>query len=447
MIGSGKSAGAGVLARAVSLAGLLVSTMLAAAPAVSEPAPGVDAAIPGDDIVLQALDAASTGDLGPVQRLLSGITLHAAERALLEAQEAAALLREAEARASLQRYFDSGDADPRRLQHARRLCAAGSFFAGHYTQAADCASSFLAASGTDSGREREGLERLVRIARLLSNEPRQRVDSRGSGAPVQTARDKVGLIRTRAATAAAAEEAVLDTGANLSVASASAARRLGLRMIEGDAAVGNSLGRGVDVRLAVAERLEVAGAVLSNVVFLVMDDEALTFPVPGGYRIDVIIGLPVLRALRRLTFGPGETLRLPPADESAHGPANLRVAGSDLFLVAQVGGEEHPFFLDTGANASSLSARFAAEHPVLAGSPGEEVRRAGAGGGVKVRNNRVEQVAIRVADTLAIAPSLRVQTQPVPGEESRYGVLGADLLRMFQSVTMDFDRMRLEATR
>lgn len=441
------SGGASLLTRAASLAGLVVSAVLVAAPAAAHAPPLPAAASRPDAALLQALESAGAGDLSPVERLLPLLPAGSPERALLEAQSAAALLRDNQVQAALQRYFESGDADPARLQHARRLAAANAFFAGRYAEAAAQASSFLAASAALSPPEREGMERLRGIARLLADEPRQRLDSRGSGAPVATARDKVGLIRTRISKGAATEEAVLDTGANLSVASASAARRLGLRMLSGDAAVGNSLGGGVDVQLAIADRLEIAGAVLRNVVFLVMDDAALTFPVPGGYRIDAIVGLPALRALRRLTFGPGETLRLPPLEPRPTAPGNLRMAGSDPFVVARVAGREHPFFFDTGAGGSSLSARFAAEHPDLAGAPAGEVRRAGAGGSSKVRENRIERVPLRIGDAEALAPALRVRTETTPGEEERYGVLGADLFRMFDSVTLDFDHMRLEAVR
>ena len=46
------------------------------------------------------------------------------------------------------------------------------------------------------------------------------------------------------------------------------------------------------MRIGVADRLEIAGTVLRNVPFLIIDDEHLTFPLPGGYDIRAIIGLP-----------------------------------------------------------------------------------------------------------------------------------------------------------
>ena len=38
-----------------------------------------------------------------------------------------------------------------------------------------------------------------------------------------------------------------------------------------------------------------------------------------------------------------------------------------------------------------------------------------------------------------------VEADPAPGDEDRYGVLGADLFRLFDTVIIDFGSMRLEA--
>jgi predicted aspartyl protease len=324
------------------------------------------------------------------------------------------------------------------------MAAEGAFFAGRYSEAALHAAHVLASPGSRPVDEIEAMEQLKRIAELLTNVSPQALLDRGSGAPVAVWLDKVGLIRLPVVIGTATQEAVIDTGANLSVVSASTARRLGLRMTEGDAAVGNSLGGDVAVRLGIADRLEIAGALLSNVVFLVMDDEALTFPVPGGYRIDAIIGLPVLRALGRFSFEASNSFRVEPMRFAAATATNLRMSGSDPYVVVAVAGKEHPLFLDTGANSSLLAVRFAREHPELKGTQRLESGRAGAGGVERVHRQKIEQVPIRVGRVEANLSSLKVETEPTPGEEDRYGVLGADLLRTFERVTLDFQAMTLE---
>jgi hypothetical protein len=434
------------LRRIVAAAGAALA-LITCSPAFSQVSPSASAAPAPADEVMRALEAAQIGNLILVDELLRHSSPLTAEAMLLRAQRAAALLREDEAREALARYFAAGDVRPARVRHARQLAAGSAFFAGRYAEAAAHASRLLADHGSLTADEITGMERLNGIARLLSAAPVQRLETRGSGHQTATIRDRVGLIKARIATGAAAEEAIIDTGANLSVASASAARRLGLRMLDGDAAVGNSLGGGVGVRLAIADRLELSGAVLRNVVFLVMEDAALTFPVPGGYRIDVIVGLPVLRALGRISFGPGETLRVLEPGTGDDAPSNLRMIGSSLYAVVAVAGNERPFFFDTGANSSVIAARFAEEQPALRGVPASGSQRAGAGGTARVNSNRIERVAIRIGGVEGTASELRVETQPTPGEERRYGVLGADLLRVFESATIDFRTMRLEVGR
>lgn len=436
-----------VLVRAIAAAAGAAMTLITCSPALSQVAASSNAAPAPADEVRRALQAAQIGDMTLVDELLRHASPTTAEAMLLRAQRAASLLRADEAREELARYFAAGDDSLERIRYAHQLAAGSAFFAGRYAEAAAHASRHLADRGALSAEEITGMERLNRIARLLSAAPAQRLETRGSGAPVPTIRDRVGLIRARIATGAATEEAVIDTGANLSVASASAARRLGLRMLEGNAAVGNSLGGGVDVRLAIADRLDLSGAVLRNVVFIVMDDAALTFPVPGGYRIDVIVGLPVLRALGRITFGPGETLRILEPGTHDEAPSNLRMVGSSLYALVAVAGNERPFFFDTGANSSVIAARFAEEQPELRGLPNSGSQRAGAGGTARVNSNRIERVAIRIGGVDGTASDLRVETQAPPGEERRYGVLGADLLRVFESVMIDFGTMRLDVGR
>lgn len=432
LLKSGAALPLALLAIASPEAAIAATQLSAAAPSASNP-------------VDRAMDSAGIGDLGPIDTLLEGDGLTAAERLLLEAQRAAALLRDGEAAEAIERYLMSGEASAERRLRAHSIAAGSAFAAGDYRRASDHAAQYLAAATPEPARKVEGMRRLKQIADLLSAAPRQRLEHGAKGQPSAIIRDKVGLLRTTIRVGSAQEQAVIDTGANMSVASRSAARRMGLKMIEGAASVGNSLGSGVDVRLAIAERLEIAGAVLHNSVFLVMDDEALTFPLPGGYRIDTIIGLPALRAMGRLRFGPGDKLQVEAAAPARPGASNLRVLGSDPYAVVKVSGRQHSLFFDTGANSSSVSARLVSEHPELEMIEAGSATRAGAGKSAEVRKIRLNDVPLGIGNAEAVAKSMNVEADPAPGDEDRYGVLGADLFRLFDTVIIDFGSMRLEA--
>lgn len=166
--------------------------------------------------------------------------------------------------------------------------------------------------------------------------------------------DKVGLTRITFSVNGRSQEAVVDTGANLSVLSAAAARRLGVTVLEGGTDVGNGVQGTVPTRVGIAARIEIAGTVMTDVPFLIIEDANLTFPqVPGGYHIPAIIGLPELRALGRVRIEQaGRFVVLPPAEAGA---PNLVASGNDLFAEVSIDGRPVPLHLDTGENQTGAA--------------------------------------------------------------------------------------------
>lgn len=427
---------------ALAVAG--VFTLHMPATAVAMIATGEAPAATDGQAALDALQRARIGDLRQVEALLQRGGLGPATASLLEAQYAAAHGRDAAARDALARYFASADADPARMTRAWEVASETAFVAGRYEEAARYADLLLTRSQNRNPFLQDGTRRLLEIATLLAREPGQVLERPGNGQPVPLKRDKVGLLRAEFSTGQSREEALLDTGANLSVASASAAARLGLRIIDGASSVGNSLGGSVDVKLGIADRLEFGGAVLRNVVFVIMDDAALEFPVPGGYRIDAIIGLPVMRAVGRMDFGPGETLRITGSEATAEAPGNLRLIGSNPFVVTTIADQTHALFLDTGANRSSLSKLFAAARPdLMPEDTGEVGGKAGVGGAEKVRHALYRALPVAIGGPAATAMDLKLELADSEDPDQPEGIIGADILSRFESFSIDFGSMTL----
>ena len=425
--------------------GMLFTSLLLSIPVppTGAQAAGETARPQGEAEIDAALAEARIGNLRPSEMLLGRADLGPATH-LLKAQYSAALLREADMKASLAAYFSAGDDHPARMSRARSIAASSAFAAGDYREAAAQASALLSTAPVIPDDERKGFERLAAIASLLADASPQKVVTIGNGAPTPITRDKVGLIRIAMDAGAHTQEAVIDTGANLSVASASAASKMGLRIIEGHARVGNSVGTDVGVRLGIADRLEFAGAQLRNVVFLVMEDEALTFPVPGGYRIDAIIGLPVLRAIGRFRFTRND-FRIEPAAQQAAQPQNLRLIGSDPYVVVTIAGHDHPLFLDSGANLSSLFYRYGAEHPEWQVGDAAKGSRGGAGGVQQVESVSLKNLPLRLGALEKTVPAIGLSKTSDEGKERAYGVFGADLITVFDNVLIDFTAMRMDA--
>lgn len=323
------------------------------------------------------------------------------------------------------------------------------FATGDYGLCARDSAAWLSLpAATDPIHLRSDVAQMAAIAAQLAHLPGQRTDaSPPSTSP--TWRDKAGLVRTQVRIGGMPQDAVVDTGANLSVVSESAARRLGLATVDGGS-VRSSSRDAVAVRLAVAKRLDIAGTTLSNVAFLVLRDEDLRLPLPGGYDIPAIVGFPVLRALGRVTFTPtsltthGDT---PPSGLQAP----LVASGSSLFVLAEVNGLGVPLHLDSGASATSLDKRFAAEHPdVVRGLETRSTRSAGAGGAVEGRAHVLRDAVIEIGGVGTSLPAVDIETSSPSSsnEAGNFGTLGQDVLRSAGgSYTIDFGRMTLSISR
>ncbi|HID8535076.1 TPA: retropepsin-like aspartic protease family protein [Stenotrophomonas maltophilia] len=365
---------------------------------------------------------------------------------LAQARLAAARQDAVQARRLVDRLLAGADSSPRQRALAWGIAAETSFADGDYVRAAQAAKEWQAAldyAGSDRA-DAEGASQTAAMAKQLAGSPAQLVVSYRPR-PEVVRRDKVGLPRSTIAINNIMQEVVLDTGANLSVVSFSTARRLGLRLLDGGASVSSSSRTAVETRLAVADKINFAGLALRNVAFLVLDDEQLVMPIPGGYRIEAILGFPVLRELQR--FRITATGRLEPSLSETpaldEGQGNLRLIGNDLFVLAKVGGKPAAMLLDSGGASSSMSAAFARRHAgILKGLEQRRERVAGAGGAAERRAVNLPGATVRVGCHETTLPQLAVELAGTTGASS--SVLGQDVLSAFEWWSVDFKRMRLD---
>ena len=235
---------------------------------------------------------------------------------------------------------------------------------------------------------------------------------------------------------------LFDTGANLSVLSASTAERLGVATIEGNLEVGNGVATTVPVRVGIADRVEIAGTILRNVAFLIIDDDQLTFP--GGYSIQAIVGLPVMRPLGRITAEVAGRLVVSPS-AGRGGEPNLHANVNDIYVDALIDGDPVAMHVDTGATQTKLSALYAAAHPErIAGLRRGNARTASAGGRRESQIAAWEGAPLTLAGRNATMPVLPVSLPAEGPTPTSYGTIGSDLLGRFESYTIDFGAMRLE---
>jgi predicted aspartyl protease len=181
--------------------------------------------------------------------------------------------------------------------------------------------------------------------------------------------------------------------------------------------------------------VEIGGARLETVPFLVFPGSALAFP-QIGYQIEGIIGLPVLRALGafRLPTGEGDLEILEPAPTAD--PPTLFLDGFTLEVRATLAiGEPSRAFpvtcvLDTGATQTDLLAPFYRRHRAAVEAAGTEAVRgfAGAGGAARTTVRVLPEVSVTVGEETVVLSDVSAHVEgEATGSPCRLGldVLGA----------------------
>ena len=392
----------------------------------------------------RAVTDASSGEVFQLARVLPRIE-DSDLATLARARLAAARLDAAEANRLVARYLAAGQRAPAQRALAWPIAADADFANGDYRKAADAANAWKKAliEQHASADDVAGAQQMANVADQLAGTSAQQVDVYTPKAePVK--RDKVGLPRSLAAINGKPQEVVPVTGANLSVVSLSTAHKLGLRLLDGTASVGSASSAAVASRIGIADHLEFAGLTLSHVAFLVLDDQQLNMPVPGGYQIDAILGFPVLRQLQRLEFTANGKLLPSRSDAAQPGEGNLRMAGSDLYVEVMLNDLPVAMHLDSGGAASSLSSQFAAQHPaVVKGLTAKQEHVAGAGGARARQSASWPQVRVRIGDQQTVLPAIGISLSDA-GNVKEPNVLGGDILQSFDHWTVDFPHMQFE---
>jgi len=271
----------------------------------------------------------------------------------------------------------------------------------------------------------------------------------GPAASIALTRDATSHMRADIGVNGGTVDAILDTGSGVSTLSLSNARRLGVRMLAGQASIGTATSQNVTTGLAIADRVTLGGAEFRNVIFLVMPDEALTFA-NGAYVVHAIVGLPLLMPLGRLEYrkignGATETLRYGPSSNRAGRDSNLLADGVEAVALVRANDNARTlrFFIDNGAPHSHLNRRFADELPEITSSGRHQAVTTAGGGGSETQADAM----ILPSLTLHIG-SGAAQLSNVPliddHHTSRHGDIGLDALEPGRGYVLDFIAMRLE---
>ncbi len=339
--------------------------------------------------------------------------------------------------------------DPHRAAVALRTLATDYFIVGRYAESVSAYAELLHKFGNElSEPAKRVCEDNLHTFELLKDAPPQTVSGiRTFTVPIK--QDPIDDIEVPVQIGKSVEWWIFDTGANESAITASAAKRLGLKVSEGKATTQGASGAEVPLKTAIIPELKFGASVIHNVVALVMDDRSLSISIgkQGRYQIEGILGYPVLRALGSVTVLDSE---INVAPESEPSPRSSSLYTEELTPLLQVSVEGHDLLLifDTGAASTHFNARYVREFPTqFVAVEKTKSCMAGAGGEKCVDSYRLPRAELRLGDahvTLHEVPSLR-ESMGTDQFDSVYGNAGGTLFNSLRAYTIDFRNMRFIA--
>lgn len=295
---------------------------------------------------------------------------------------------------------------------------------------------------------RRDLEQTRGVAMALRDEPVQTTVKTGSGV-IALSLSMLGLTTAHVMINGHGQQAALDTGANVSILSTTAARALGVRMLARQTSISSSTADTVPATLAMARIVKIGPVTLHNVAFVVASDAALS-PLGPKSRIDAILGFPILSALGRITFRevqigkPGKARQLVIAPSPrASAPGNLRFDGFNAVVQAKADSETIPFFVDSGANKTALEKRYAREHPDKLAGLARKTAKVGGAGLVEDRSTAIlPKLTLTLGNQSVDLKDVGIELDG-GGSDTSTATLGSDVLWAKGGYMMDFGKLNL----
>ena len=150
--------------------------------------------------------------------------------------------------------------------------------------------------------------------------------------------------------------ALLDTGAEQTVVSASTASALNIRPLPTTLHDTGSTGAVNAVRLAVLPKMILGSFTLSNVPVEILGDDAMVVGSHGHEaKIDMIVGYPALRTLGSITMRKNRRITVGSTVRSGNTVITLLEDGFVPAIRSSIAGEPSELLLDTGSNSTILT--------------------------------------------------------------------------------------------
>jgi hypothetical protein len=252
-------------------------------------------------------------------------------------------------------------------------------------------------------------------------------------------RDKVGLMNVQTIFEEDSIDLLFDTGANFSVITRSLAEKLQMEIIDAGFYVTAATGNKVSSSIAIAKKFYMENIEIKNAVFLVFNDEDLSFP-QVDYYPNGAIGFPIIEAFEEMHIHNDGSIIIP---QEAHAYSNNNLALESLtpIIAVMYKNDTLNFTLDTGGNTSTLYHSFYKKYANEIDSTYSKTNFSSASGGGKkeFEGYILDSLYIGVADQFTSIRSVRLHKDRIFGEEEKaYGNFGQDFIKQFNSMIISF---------
>lgn len=238
---------------------------------------------------------------------------------------------------------------------------------------------------------------------------------------------------------------MIDSGATISMITQSLARQVELPVhaVHPKASgIYGATGAETPFHIAIAAQLDIGECRLSNVTFIVLEDERFQFA--SGYA--GALGLPALMALQTLSWNRAGEFHLAfPAEPRDIQKANICFDGPEPLINMAVRHQNLPLVLDTGSSATIFGPALAARFPDLASSECKSVVFvSGVSGSAEIESVCLPGLAMHLGDfSAAVHRAHMLLSTTTPNSNWLCGRLGIDYLNQADRVTLDFHCMTL----
>lgn len=276
----------------------------------------------------------------------------------------------------------------------------------------------------------------LKIWTALANEPKQKTIIK-EAVCLKMERDKAGLNNLKVSNGTDSLGFIFDTGANLSTVSKSSADKFKMKIIPVDIEVGTITGEKVPAQLALCPELKLGSIEIKNVVFLVLNDEALSFP-QVDYQIYGILGFPVMEALREIQITRDGYFIVPKEETETKSEPNM--AMNSLTPLVYI--DKRHFSFDTGADNTMFYHSYYIENKEEIDTSYEPVKISfGGAAGSKEFDGYVINVNMNIMDKEITLNDIHLLKEKIKDDETGYGNIGQDLIQQFDKMTINFERM------